>query len=213
MTNVGSGSNSFFVFLYGTLKRGQPNHEHLMNPENGSSTFVCKARTYEKMPLVMERTMNIPYLLKNFSHESNLHVLGEIFLVDRKMRDFLDWFEDHPGWYTRTPIKVVPEVHVNDLKKIDRTDLFNNLHKVLLRDVSLDEEGEWPAYTPIECDAYLICDPLPVLLDDNEYTKLNNYSNSKTKKYSEMIDSKPNPDEFAEKYLRNLIRNCKYVIE
>ena len=184
-----------------------------MNQKNGSSTFICKARTFEKMPLVFEPTMNIPYLLQNSDHPSNKQVLGEIFLIDRKMRDYLDWFEDHPDWYTRTPIKVLPEVHVNDLVKIDRTDLFNNLHKVLYRDVSLDEDGEWPLYNPIECDAYLICDPLPKLLDDDLFTKYDNYSNSKTKKYSEMIETMPNTEEFDEKYLRNLIKDCKKVVE
>ena len=185
-----------------------------MNPVNGSAKFICKARTYEKMPLVLEKTMNIPYLLNEKEHPSNMNVLGEIFLIDKKMRDYLDWFEEHPEWYTRTSIKVLPEVHVNDPLKIDKTDLVNNMQKLLLRDVSLDEEcDEWPTHNPVQCDAYLICNPLPNLLDDSEYTKLNNYSNSKTRQYSEMIDSKPNPEEFEEKYLRNLIHSCKYVLE
>ena len=207
------GHQYHFVFLYGTLKRGQPNHEHLINPENGEARFICKARTYEKMPLVLEPTMNIPYLLNNNDHPSNKNVLGEIFLVDEKMLNYLDWFEDHPEWYTRTYIKVLPEVHVNEVVDINKTNLWKNLDRMLMRDVSLDEEGEWPSHSTVECGAYLICDPLPKLLDDNLYTKLTSYSSSKTKKYSEMIDAKPNAEEFVEKYLMNLIKECKIVSE
>ena len=103
------------------------------------------------------------------------------------------------GRYTRTNIKVLPEVHVNKVVDVNKINLWKNLDRILLRDVSVDEEGEWPLHSTVECGAYLICNPLPKHLDDNLYTKLTSYSTSKTKKYSEMIDAKPKPEEFVEK--------------
>lgn len=52
------------VFVYGTLKNGQPNHFRLMDPGSGTSTFVGQGQTLEKYPLVIDRSWNLPCLLK-----------------------------------------------------------------------------------------------------------------------------------------------------
>lgn len=50
-------------FVYGTLKRGQPNHHFLVTTETGSAEFVSTARTVKKYPLVISGQYNIPFLL------------------------------------------------------------------------------------------------------------------------------------------------------
>ena len=67
-------ASNHLVFVYGTLKRGQPNHEKLTNLENGKATFVGEARTVEKWPLVVATKFNIPFLLdkQGLGHVSDI---------------------------------------------------------------------------------------------------------------------------------------------
>lgn len=51
------------VFVYGTLKRNEPNHHWLTNPENGIGKFVGEGTTKTKYPLVIATRYNIPFLL------------------------------------------------------------------------------------------------------------------------------------------------------
>ncbi|XP_072030146.1 putative gamma-glutamylcyclotransferase CG2811 isoform X2 [Amphiura filiformis] len=90
---------SHLVFVYGTLKRGQPNHEKMTNPDNGQATFIGEARTVEKWPLVIATKFNIPFMLDKpgLGH----HVTGEVFKVDENMLDVLDELERHPVFYRR----------------------------------------------------------------------------------------------------------------
>lgn len=48
------------AFFYGTLKRNEPNSEHL---EAKRCQFVCDAITVEKWPLIIGTDFNIPFLL------------------------------------------------------------------------------------------------------------------------------------------------------
>uniref|UniRef100_A0A8W8M736 Gamma-glutamylcyclotransferase family protein n=1 Tax=Magallana gigas TaxID=29159 RepID=A0A8W8M736_MAGGI len=90
------------IFVYGTLKNGQPNLFRLMDPGTGTTLFVGVGQTVEKYPLVIERSWNMPCLL----HEpgTGWDVKGEIYDVDDEKMKFLDYFEDHPEMYTRTMI-------------------------------------------------------------------------------------------------------------
>ena len=47
-----SGSR-FLVCVYGTLKRGEPNHHWLSSPENGFQQFQGQAMTVNMFPLVI----------------------------------------------------------------------------------------------------------------------------------------------------------------
>ncbi|XP_063702965.1 putative gamma-glutamylcyclotransferase CG2811 [Culicoides brevitarsis] len=87
------------VFLYGTLKRGQPNYYWLTNKENGYAKFVCEAVTLEKFPLVVTTSFNIPFLLNvpGMGHQ----VKGEVYEIDEKMLKNLDVLEDYPTCYER----------------------------------------------------------------------------------------------------------------
>lgn len=52
------------VFVYGTLKRGEPNHRHLKDTRNGYAKFLGLGRTTVAYPLVIASKYNIPFLLK-----------------------------------------------------------------------------------------------------------------------------------------------------
>lgn len=63
-TKVVSMSGSvLYVFVYGTLKKGQPNHYLLLDSANGKATYLGQAVTKERLPLVVGSVVNDPYLL------------------------------------------------------------------------------------------------------------------------------------------------------
>ncbi|RXN29886.1 gamma-glutamylaminecyclotransferase B-like protein [Labeo rohita] len=98
------------VFMYGTLKKGQPNYFRMEDTANGEAEFIACARTVEKYPLVIDTEYNIPFLL-NVPGKGH-HVYGEIYRVNQTMLDFLDKFEECPEWYQR--IKIQLEVQDGD---------------------------------------------------------------------------------------------------
>ncbi|MGE3978032.1 MAG: gamma-glutamylcyclotransferase [Nitrospira sp.] len=91
------------VFVYGTLKRGFPNHHYMTG-----ATLVCDATTVEAWPLVVGNAWFTPYLLpeKGEGHR----VKGELWDVPEAMMPALDELESvHlPNGYRRTMIAVVP---------------------------------------------------------------------------------------------------------
>jgi gamma-glutamylaminecyclotransferase len=54
-------ANLIRVFVYGTLKRGEPNHQLLTMKENGFSEFQSEGRTAEKFPLVIGEEINADF--------------------------------------------------------------------------------------------------------------------------------------------------------
>ncbi|XP_023594292.1 gamma-glutamylaminecyclotransferase isoform X2 [Trichechus manatus latirostris] len=92
------------VFVYGTLKRGQPNHQVMLDGTNGSSAFQGRGRTVEPYPLVIAGQHNIPHLL-NLPGRGHC-VAGEIYAVDDQMLQFLDEFEGCPDMYQRTLVRI-----------------------------------------------------------------------------------------------------------
>ncbi|ROI62464.1 Gamma-glutamylaminecyclotransferase B [Anabarilius grahami] len=92
------------VFVYGTLKKGQPNYFRMMDPAKGQAEFVAHARTVERYPLVIATKYNIPFLL-NVAGTGH-RIQGEIYSVDQKMLDFLDQFEKCPKLYQRTTVQL-----------------------------------------------------------------------------------------------------------
>ncbi|XP_050621962.1 gamma-glutamylaminecyclotransferase isoform X1 [Macaca thibetana thibetana] len=92
------------VFLYGTLKRGQPNHRVLWDGAHGSAAFRARGRTLDPYPLVIAGEHNIPWLLH--LPGSGRRVEGEVYTVDERMLRFLDDFESCPALYQRTALRV-----------------------------------------------------------------------------------------------------------
>ena len=58
-----ASQENHLVFLYGSLKIGQPKEYIMKNKENGEAQFISKAITVEKWPLVVESQYGIPFLL------------------------------------------------------------------------------------------------------------------------------------------------------
>ncbi|XP_034404268.1 gamma-glutamylaminecyclotransferase-like [Cyclopterus lumpus] len=90
------------VFVYGTLKKGQPNYHRMFEGANGKAAFLASARTAQRYPLVIAGEHNIPFLLNLPGQGHRVH--GEIYEVDDKMLRFLDDFEQVPDLYQRTRV-------------------------------------------------------------------------------------------------------------
>ena len=53
------------LFIYGTLKRGQPNANLLQRDD---IKYIGRVRTFQSWPLVIATTFNIPFLLDKQGH-------------------------------------------------------------------------------------------------------------------------------------------------
>lgn len=51
------------VFVYGTLKKEEPNHSWFSKEKGGYYKFLYEAKTKEKYPLIIGTKYNIPFLL------------------------------------------------------------------------------------------------------------------------------------------------------
>ena len=89
------------VFVYGTLKRGFPNH-HVMQ----AGTFLGEARTLERYPMIVQGHHFSPVMLPEPG--SGHRIIGEIWEVDDALLTVLDRLESvHlPTGYIRETIKV-----------------------------------------------------------------------------------------------------------
>uniref|UniRef100_T1JG34 Gamma-glutamylcyclotransferase family protein n=1 Tax=Strigamia maritima TaxID=126957 RepID=T1JG34_STRMM len=92
------------VFVYGTLKKGEPNHDLISTPCNGFAQYLGTAETVKTYPLVIASKYNIPYLMKRVGLGYN--VRGEVYRVDDFMLSAIDDLEGHPKYYEREQIEV-----------------------------------------------------------------------------------------------------------
>uniref|UniRef100_A0A087XHI4 Gamma-glutamylaminecyclotransferase n=1 Tax=Poecilia formosa TaxID=48698 RepID=A0A087XHI4_POEFO len=92
------------VFVYGSLKRGQPNYPYMTDRSNGKAEFLGTAVTVQKYPLVIATKYNLVFLLNLPGQGKRVH--GEIYKVDEKMLKYLDWFEKVPTMYQRTAVEL-----------------------------------------------------------------------------------------------------------
>ncbi|KAJ8401258.1 hypothetical protein AAFF_G00384890 [Aldrovandia affinis] len=102
LTGVPPAAPMTHIFVYGTLKRGQPNHFRMMDAANGKAEYCGRGRTVQSFPLVIAGEHNIPFLLN--VPGSGRRVKGEVYRVDGPMLAFLDEFEGCPHMYQRTPV-------------------------------------------------------------------------------------------------------------
>ena len=76
-------ARKFLVFVYGTLKQGEPNHHFITNSSNGSQTFIGAALSVNNFPLVVASRYNIPFLLDKPGVGRRIH--GEVYSVDDRL--------------------------------------------------------------------------------------------------------------------------------
>lgn len=92
------------VFVYGTLKNGQPNHYWLTDTNNGAAHLIGNGTTQTKFPLIIASQYNVPFLL--CAPGTGHYINGEIYSVDERMMQHLDELEDYPQLYDRTKIDI-----------------------------------------------------------------------------------------------------------
>jgi len=95
------------MFIYGTLKKGQPNHVHFEDKSLGSASYLCQATSEVAYPLIIATKFNLPFLLFAPGHGHKIE--GEIYEVDDKLMEWMDEFEGHPTVYERCKVQVIAE--------------------------------------------------------------------------------------------------------
>ncbi len=85
------------IFVYGTLRRGEGNHELL-----GTSTFLGEARTV--LGFHLRDLGAFPGMFRGGSGT----VAGELYAVDAATLAALDRLEDHPDFFQRTEVALSP---------------------------------------------------------------------------------------------------------
>lgn len=112
-----AGDDTYLVFVYGTLKRHQPNYHYMKSME-----FISEAKSCIKYPLVIASKYNIPFAIDkpgtgfvslswirtqidpvflNILFFFFKEIKGEIFRVDSSTLVKLDELENHPALYVR----------------------------------------------------------------------------------------------------------------
>ncbi len=102
------------LFIYGTLKKGFPNHEHYMQ----SARDLGKYQTIEKYPLVLCGARYVPCML-NCPGDGH-HVEGELYEVDDECLNRIDALEriQESDGYRRFVIRVSSNESLNqDIKE------------------------------------------------------------------------------------------------
>jgi gamma-glutamylcyclotransferase (GGCT)/AIG2-like uncharacterized protein YtfP len=107
---VASQSNPF-VFVYGTLMRGQINHELLAGAELIGEGVTCRAFGFYAGPdrgADADELPQIPYAYEQpASGDAVVQVQGEVWAVDADILMALDQLEGHPDWYQRKSVRVL----------------------------------------------------------------------------------------------------------
>ncbi|KAI4490455.1 hypothetical protein M0804_003399 [Polistes exclamans] len=100
------------IFVYGTLKRGEPNHKLIQDKTNGYAKFLGIAKTTSSYPLIIATKYNIPFLLKK---PGVGHMLTK-----------LDELEEHPNFYERTEedVFMAPESKLKHNKNIQEVGML-----------------------------------------------------------------------------------------
>ncbi|KAL4001682.1 AIG2-like family protein [Acanthocheilonema viteae] len=88
-----------FVFVYGTLKRGEPNASIMADLITGMQRFIGTGKTVNAYPLIIASEYNIPFCLNKPGIGNRIN--GELYEVDEQKLEVLDEFEGHPTFYRR----------------------------------------------------------------------------------------------------------------
>ncbi|KAL1813616.1 hypothetical protein DCAR_0625978 [Daucus carota subsp. sativus] len=103
--NTETNPTQTLIFTYGTLKRGFPNHNLLLEMlSSGDADFIGVYTTADKLPLVCG-PFKVPFLLN--LPGSGHHVAGELYSVSDKALVRIDELEGlATGHYERMPVRL-----------------------------------------------------------------------------------------------------------
>ncbi len=135
--------DTFYVFVYGTLKRGFPNYDESLL----GKSFVGDCKTIERYPLVVANKYYSPVLIDE-KGEGQL-VQGELFKVSQEVLSILDKMEgvDQDWGYRRIQIDValnadkVVSAHTYVKKRHELT----AIHSTSLSTYEIDERYVHPS--------------------------------------------------------------------
>lgn len=90
------------IFIYGTLKRGYPNHNQYLKNQK----YIGRYRTVDCYPLVIANKWFAPVLIDEIG--KGKHIIGELYQVDEEKLKELDRLEhtDHVLGYKRIEISI-----------------------------------------------------------------------------------------------------------
>lgn len=112
-----------YIFVYGTLKRGDPNHQFL-----NSSEFICTTRTMKKYTML--NLGPFPGVLKNES-ASTSSIQGEVYDITAQTLETLDSYEG--DWYFREEVELEAGI----------TALMYFLRKIPAVNYDIIRDGNW----------------------------------------------------------------------
>src|SRR5690348_9092312 len=111
------------VFVYGTLRSGEPNWMRYLNHE-GAKLVSAAEHTWPEFGFVS--LGGYPALLTDFDGEK-VSVLGEVYTVDAPTLRALDQLEGHPSFYLRKKIKLasgrIASTYTMSAKRIEASKL------------------------------------------------------------------------------------------
>lgn len=96
-----------YLFVYGSLRRGFPNHFFLEK-----SIYMGTYSTVDKYHMIGQVSKSFPYVVvaeTEFDNTNPTHIIGELYEIDADVLQDLDALEGHPDFYTRRTVLVSDE--------------------------------------------------------------------------------------------------------
>ena len=96
-----------YLFVYGSLRRGFPNHFLLEK-----SIYMGTYSTVDKYHMIGQVSKSFPYVVDSeteFDDANPTHIIGELYDIEADVLQDLDELEGHPDFYTRRTVQVADE--------------------------------------------------------------------------------------------------------
>jgi gamma-glutamylcyclotransferase (GGCT)/AIG2-like uncharacterized protein YtfP len=107
---MGDAYAKMYLFVYGSLRRGFPNHFLLEK-----SIYIGTYSTVDKYYMIGQVSKSFPYVLAEteFEGQPSAHIIGELYDIDADVLKNLDDLEGHPDFYTRRLVRATDELGNN----------------------------------------------------------------------------------------------------